>query len=164
MKKIAFVVLVTLVSFLSLPVMAISETQKDAVTRNCNAIRVKLKNLQKTDAKARVYLGGHYENVLSKYITPLNLRLVENNVSNVGLIENQNSFANTKNLFASDFINYQQDLEELITLDCKNNPEEFYDKLTIVRKKREIVEQDILRMKKLMSEQMNLVRETRGKV
>ena len=164
MKKIALVILVMIASLVCVPAMAISEAHINSVKNNCSVIRVKLKNLQKTDAKARVYLGGHYETVLSKYITPLNVRLVENNVSNVGLIDNQNTFASTKNLFASDFINYQQALEELIGKDCKNNPEDFYNELVIVRKKREIVEQDILRMKKLLSDQLNLVRETRGKI
>lgn len=164
MKKFAAVILAIMFGSLTLPALAISDVQKTSVADNCSAIKDNLKKVQKLDAKARVFLGGHYEAILNKYLTPLNVRLVENNISNVGLIENQNNFGKTKALFASDFINYQQGLEELIAMDCKNNPEGFYDKLVKVRQKRKVVEQDILKMRQMLSEQANLVKEMRGKV
>ena len=164
MKKFVAMILSLMLSLLALPASAISEAQEASITDNCSTIKENLKKVQKLDAKARVFLGGHYETILNKYLTPLNVRLVENNISNVGLIENQNNFGKAKTLFASDFINYQQGLEELIAMDCKNNPEVFYNKLVKVRQKRKVVEQDILKMRQMLSEQMNLVKETRGKV
>lgn len=164
MKKFVIVILSMMLGVLAVPVSAMSEAQSNSIVDNCNAIRENLKNVQRLDAKARVFLGGHYEAVLNKFITPLNVRLVENNISNVGLIENQNNFSQTKALFSSDFINYQQGLEDLIATDCKNNPEEFYDKLVKVRQKRKVVEQDTLRLRQLLSEQTNLVRSAMEKI
>ena len=85
--------------------------------------------MQKNDARTRVHLGGRYETILTKFMTPLNVRLLENNLSNVELVENQNDFAGAKTLFNNDYINYQQDLEELVSMDCKKEPAAFYEKL-----------------------------------
>ena len=120
--------------------------------------------MQKTDARARVYLGGFYEKVLADFVVPFNVRLVENNLSTAGLVENQNKMAETKALFASDFIAYQQGLEELVAYDCKNEPQEFYNKLDVVRKKRKIVEQDTLKMRNLISEHVKLADQLKGKL
>lgn len=140
-----------------LSVSAVSEVQKTDISSNCEIIKDNLKKVQKNDARARVYLGAYYESVLSKFIVPLNVRLVENNISEVQLIENQNDFAANKTIFANDYISYQQSLEELINIDCKNEPKTFYDKLEIVRKKRKIMEQDVLKMRSLLSTHLKLV-------
>ena len=147
-----------------LPVNAISDSQKSAIEKNCETIRDDLKKVQKEDARARVYLGGYYETILTKFITPLNVRLVENNLSSAGLVENQNNFAGAKTLFSNDYITYQQGLEELVGMDCKQEPEKFYDKLTTVRQKRKIMVQDVLKMRNLISEHMRLVEGLKGKV
>ena len=145
-------------------VMAISEVQSEAITEKCDVIRDNLRKVQKEDAKVRVYLGGYYDAILTKFITPLNVRLVENNLSSAGLVENQNDFAETKTLFANDFVKYQQELEELVGMDCEKEPEKFYDKLVIVRQKRKIMAQDVLKMRSLISEHIKLVTDLEGKV
>lgn len=145
-------------------VMAISETQSEVIVEKCDVTRDNLRKIQKEDAKVRVYLGGYYDAILTRFITPLNVRLVENNLSSAGLVENQNDFAGTKTLFANDFVKYQQELEELVGMDCEKEPEKFYDKLVIVRQKRKIMAQDVLKMRSLISEHIKLVTDLEGKV
>ncbi|MBR2741768.1 hypothetical protein IKD98_03405 [Candidatus Saccharibacteria bacterium] len=142
---------------MTLPVKAISEEQKAGIKDHCETIRESLKTVQKNDSRARVFLGAHYETILSKYITPLNIKLVENSMSATGLVENQNKVADTKTIFANDFISYQKHLEELIAIDCKNEPDKFYEKLEKVRQKRATMEQDVLKMRNLISEHVKLV-------
>ena len=137
--------------------MAITKEQETAIVSKCGAIKDDLKKVQKEDARTRVYLGGYYETILTKFITPLNVRLVENNLSSAGLVENQNNFADARTLFISDFIVYQQGLEELVGLDCKTEPEKFYDKLKVVQQKRKTMVQDVLKMRNLISEHVKLV-------
>ena len=148
----------------TVPVIAISDEQKKAVSENCDEIKNDLKDAQKNDAKARVFLGGHYEKFLTDFITPLNVRLVENNLSNADLIENQNKIADTKMLFADDYVGYQKNLEELVLMDCKKEPEDFYYKLDKTRQKRKIVEQDVLKMRTLLSEHVRLANQLKGKL
>lgn len=144
--------------------MAITEAQSEAIVEHCATIKDDLKKVQKEDARVRVYLGGYYETILSKFITPLNVRLVENNLSSAGLVENQNDFAASRTIFANDFINYQQGLEELVGMDCKEKPEEFYNKLVTVRQKRKTMVQDVLKMRSLISEHVKLVEGLKGKL
>ena len=137
---------------------AIAEEQRGLIVDHCETIRDNLRNVQKLDARARVFLGSHYEAVLSKFITPLNVRLVENNMSDVDLIENQNSFAAAKAAFVADFINYQQELEGLVAIDCKHEPERFYEHLKAAREKRKIVAGDLVKMRSLVLRNIALVK------
>ena len=115
-------------------VMAITEAQSEAIVEHCATIKDDLKKVQKEDARVRVYLGGYYETILSKFITPLNVRLVENNLSSAGLVENQNDFAASRN------------------------------KLVTVRQKRKTMVQDVLKMRSLISEHVKLVEGLKGKL
>lgn len=163
-KKLVFVIVFLAAFCQVLPVGAISKTEAKLVSDHCTAIRDNLKTLQKMDARVRVYLGSYYEAILSNFITPLNVRLVENNLSNGDLVENQNDFADARALFSSDFIKYQRGLEELVGMNCKDEPEAFYNKLEIVRQKRKIMEQDVLKMREVISWHIRLVNELKGKL
>ena len=148
----------------AMPVGAISKEQTDAISKRCDTIQSSLKLLQKQDARARVYLGGQYETILSKYMIPLNVRLVENSLASPKLTENQNDFAAAKKTFNDDYISYQQKLEELVTTDCKKAPEEFYDKLVKVRSKRKTVSQDVSKLREIMNRQVELVKGLKEKI
>lgn len=137
---------------------AIPETKLKMVANKCDSIKEILKGIQKSDSRARVYLGAHYETILTKYITALNVRLVENSISDVALIENQNSYAKAKTAFSTDFVNYQKDLEELIQVDCKAEPKVFYNELVGVRKKREVMVNDMVKLADLLSQHKKLVK------
>lgn len=142
----------------------ISEAGKQAIKERCDIIRDNLKNIQKTDSRTRVYLGAHYETILTKFVVPLNVRLVENGLSNAELVENQNGLTEARKLFADDFVNYQQGLEELVGMDCKTEPEKFYEQLEKVRSRRKTVEQDTLKIRNLVSKHLKLAGDLRGKL
>lgn len=136
----------------------ISSGQKSVIINRCDILRDDLKKVQRNDSRTRVYLGGYYERVLNKFIMPFNVRLVEGSLSDASFVENQNRFALTKTAFANDFVNYQKGLEELIAIDCKAEPERFYERLVSVRKKRRVVEQDVEKLKGLLGENVKLVK------
>lgn len=159
-KTLVFCLVLGLVfSFNAINAMAISEGQKNAIIDNCDKIKDSLKNVQKSDAKARVFLGSHYETILSKYMTSLNVRLVENNISRPILLDNQNDLAKTKDSFSTLFVDYQKDLEELVAMDCRAEPEKFYEKLEIVRTKRKNVASSVLKMRESALKNVKLVKE-----
>ena len=158
MKKIFFLFVMMMGFCLVLPAGAVSEGQKTAIMENCDKIKETLKTVQHQDSRTRVYLGRHYETVLSKYITPLNVRLVENTMINSGLMDNQDSFSRTRNSFIIDFIEYQKGLEDLVATDCRVEPEIFYNKLVKVRERRKVVESDTVVLKELIMTQLNLVK------
>ncbi|MBR3386201.1 hypothetical protein IKG68_01350 [Candidatus Saccharibacteria bacterium] len=135
----------------------LSETQKNNIVQNCEAIHEKLVNVQHMDSRTRVYLGRYYETILTEYVMPLNMWLVANSMANAELIENQNSFTTMRSEFVSDYIAYQKELELLVGMDCTKDAERFYDKLVTVRKSRAVVEEDTVKMRKLMDTQVELV-------
>lgn len=144
--------------------MAIEENQSKVIVERCDAIKEDLKKVQKEDARVRVYLGGYYETIVTKFIIPLNVRLVENNLSSAGLVENQNDFVEARTVFANDFISYQQVLEDLVGMDCKDDPSRFYDKLKITQQKRKVMSQDVLKIRSLISEHIKLVDNLKGRL
>lgn len=138
-------------------VLALEGGQKASIVDHCDEIKDSLKNVQRKDRQTRVYLGRIYETVLSKFITPLNLRLVENNLSNQDLLTNQSAFAERRSNFVNDYISYQQALEEVLLIDCKAEPEKFFDSLEVARGKRKTVNRDVVKLRALMTEQIKVV-------
>lgn len=143
---------------LALPVLAITDEQKNSIVDNCVRISDNLKNIQKSDAKARIFLGSHYETVLSKYVMPLNIKMVEKNKSDTGLIGNQNEIAEARVSFSNHFVDYQKGLEELVAMNCKVEPEKYYEKLVSVRDKRKTVASDVQKIDKLMKKNLDLAK------
>lgn len=140
----------------------ISDAQRAVIVDHCDTIKDALKSLQRVDSRSRVYLGRYYEAILTNFITPLNLRLVENNISNSKLLDNQTNFANRRTNFVNDFIVYQQALEDLVRTDCKNEPEKFYEKLVTAREKRKVVNRDVSKLRSYADEQKKLVEELKN--
>ena len=116
---------------------ALSEEQKDAIVTNCSHIQQSLVKLQYADSRTRTYLGSPYETIISKFITPLNVRLVKNNKVSNELFQIQNEFVEAQANFRSDYIDYMRELEATIATDCATHPDDFYAKLEKARASRD---------------------------
>ena len=57
-----------------------------------------------------------------------------------------------------EFVDSQKALDDLIATDCKNHPEEFYNKLEIAREKRKTVAADVEEIRSLVKEHVSLVK------
>ena len=141
----------------------VSKEKIARITQYCETIKSNFKRLAVSDSKTRTYYGGIYETVSSKYITPMNLRLVKNDLSSVSLLNIQTSIASTRADFSSDFIDYSRSLEELIALDCRLEPEEFYEKLESTREKRAKVAADMKVLNELLVNSYKAVENLKGK-
>lgn len=164
MKRMIAAIVCLVMATMSLPAMALSETREAAIVDRCDTIRDDLRSLQRSDSKARVYLGRYYEVILTKFITPLNIRLVENNLLSTGFTNNQNDFNKARTNFVIDYVEYQKGLEELVSIDCKSEPERFYERLVTVREKRAVVAGDVAKLRKLAGTQLELVQALRSKI
>ena len=114
--------------------------------------------MQRTDARARSYLGAAYENLVTNYITPLDLRLINNGRPNANLTAIHSRIVETRKQFISEYTNYSQSLEDLIATDCQNSPEEFYTKLVSTREKRASLSTTTTNMRNLFSEYLTDVK------
>lgn len=147
-------------------VNALSDNGSSFISNNCEQIRQALRNVQHSDSRTRVYIGGYYEKFISKYITPLNVRLTRNNITGSPapeLMSNQAAFATAQANFKDDFIDYQKELEELISFDC-GNAQGFYAQLGTVREKRQTMVFDIAKVAELTKKHLELARQLRGQL
>ncbi|MBR3264108.1 hypothetical protein IKF94_02675 [Candidatus Saccharibacteria bacterium] len=161
MKKIIVVsacVGVLLGFFLARPASALSENQSGAIVQNCASIKQSLRALQRTDARSRSYLGSAYETILSKFITPFNLRLINTNQPNANLTTIHSNIIETRKSFISEYTTYSQALEDLIASDCYSHPEDFYSKLQDTRRKRANLSGTTTTLRNLLSEYLTAVR------
>ena len=140
------------------PVSAISEEKSASVSQNCASIKQSLKTLQRTDARTRAYLGSAYETVLSNYIAPLNLRLINTNQPSASLTDLHSTIITVRQDFNREYTEYSQSLEELIAIDCYTAPEDFYNKLAETRKKRATLSATTTSLRNLFSEHLTAVR------
>lgn len=143
------------VAIVAVPTRAIdielSDKQSANISNSCSTIHQNLKNLQRSDARARTYFGSIYETISSKYLKPLNLRIVNNDMSNSTLLKLQSDFAEARTKFSEDYIKYSKALEELISIDCRIEPKVFYQKLLDTRSRRATVAKDIRSISSLLT-------------
>lgn len=118
----------------------LTKEQSKNIEKNCDSIKKTLKKVQNSDRNTRVSLGSSFQSILSDYITPLNIRLVKNNHSNAELTVIQSQYAKTRDDFNHKYIEYSQELESLISMNCSDS-QQFYEKLEKTREKRlEVIE------------------------
>jgi len=152
MRKTALVVAIVLVASAVNPISAraISDEQKGLISTNCSSIKLQLKRIQKDDARNRVHLGAQYESIATNLMMNLNLRLVKNNMANAEIAEQQTTFISERDRFKNDYIGYAQELEKLLDINCKNEPQKFYNQLQKTRRKREYVDASIKRLNEIL--------------
>ncbi len=66
----------------------------------------------------------------------LNVRLIKNNSSDPSLSQIQNQFVALREDFNHKYIEYSQELESLLNIDCSSEPVAFYHRLESTRNKR----------------------------
>ena len=164
MKKISFSIIGVSLIFCSVfpsSAHALSEHQKNVISQYCSSMVQGLKTLQHVDVDARVKLGSRYETAISKFMTPLNLRIIKNNLFVPDLVDLQKSFADRRVDFNNNFTIYSKLLKELISIDCQNHPEDFYNKLLETREARERVRQDVIFLNNVLSKYKETVEKVR---
>lgn len=135
-----------------------TEEKEDNIRGNCDSIKQSVKRVQNSDRNTRVSLGRSYQQIISDFVTPLNVRLVKNNRFDGNLNEIQKNLVSTRETFNQDYINYSQTLENLLSIDCKSNPHDFYNKLFDVRETRAKVAESTNSMNSLIRKHTDSVK------
>lgn len=142
----------------------LNDTERGNISMNCASIQTSLKNVQRNDSKTRVILGTNYQTLLSNYISPLNVRLIKNNLPDSTLISIQSEAITSRNSFTNLFVTYSQRLESLISIDCKNQPDAFYSELENVRYLRSQLEESVNKVNTALSNHLKTVNQLREKL
>lgn len=142
---------VLVAAIISTPAEGLSAAQKSAISQNCPTIKQSLSQLQKVDSRTRTYLGTTYETIASKFIKPLNLRLVNNSLPTLSNIQSDFTAAQTE--FRDAYTEYMRELESLIGADCQSDPDGFYERLKTAREKRAKLRSTTETLSKLTTDQ-----------
>ncbi len=165
-KSIFTLILSGVVPLLLLPnrvsAQDITEAQRNAVVQNCSNIKQSLTKLQYSDSRTRTYLGSAYEAISGRFITPLNLRMVKNNMPSNELFRIQNEFVSAQAEFRTAYVDYMRELESLIATDCTHAPQDFYNKLETVRSKRDFLSRTTKKISELAAAQYKNVEDLRA--
>lgn len=129
----------------------LDENRIGAISQNCSIIRERLRRIEKAGAKSRVYLGTQYESVYSGLMSNFSLRLMRNGIANQDIADQQAAFDSERARFRNDFISYSQELQTLISMDCRNEPEKFYQQLEVTREKRANIAESINRLNEIIA-------------
>lgn len=166
MRKIVatLAVFIALVPIDAVSAKTITEEQKGIISANCSSIKFRLQKVQKDGPKSRVHIGAQYEALSTGLMMNLNLRLVKNNLADANIASQQSDFVAERDKFKNNFVSYSQSLDELINVDCRTEPEKFYEKLEKVREKRGAINENISRINKIIKEHRESVVKLKEKV
>ena len=162
MKLRYFLPAITVAFLSAAPVSALNDDQRGAISQHCASIRQSLKSLQIADDNLRNTISPTYHNLQTNFITPLNLRLVRNNIPAAGLTEVQSDFVKARDQFSRQFVHYNQDMEQLIATDCQNSPEQFYAQLETTRSSRAELASTVQHLNAILARYAELVSGLKG--
>lgn len=111
--------------------------QIDSVYNQCDIIRADLKQVHTSDSLMRVNIGQVYNGVSDKLMARLNSRLAVNRLDSTKLVAITSQYEATRADFASNFNLYDDALNKLLKIKCRDKPEEFYQQLVATRELRQ---------------------------
>ena len=142
----------------------LDENRIGAISQNCSIIKERLRRTESAGAKSRVYLGTQYESIYSGLMANFSLRLMRNGIANQDIATQQAAFQSERERFRNDFVGYSQELQSLIAIDCKKEPEKFYHQLEVTRVKREDVAKSIYRMDEIIAKHRKSILDMRSEL
>lgn len=151
---------ILLAFLIATPTQGLTDAQRGAISQNCGSIRQTLEQLQKIDSRTRTYLGTTYETIANHFIVPLNLRLVKNNRPTLASL--QTEYTTAQAVFKTSYTTYMRELEQLIAMDCRTEPDQFYDQLVTVRTSRSVLRDSALELNGLTEDQYQAVLDLRS--
>lgn len=135
MKKVSIVAVACLLS-IGLMVRPVAAAPSDDVIRaNCQAVQSVLSQIEKTDAALRINRGRVYNEILDLFYA-MNARLAANKISAASLVTITSDFDSELTHFRSDYNSYDDELNDLISMKCQEQPADFYEQLNKVRELR----------------------------
>lgn len=158
---ISFFLLLAAFGSLALPVAAqsseeISQEKIEAIKDHCVSAQSAVQRTQKSDLVTRTNRGRSYEYLLS-LMASLNSRIALNKLSQPRMVEVASLLQSNFESFHSDYTSYTISVDQLLRINCENEPEKFYKALEEVREKRAALATGTVEMRKLIDEYSKLV-------
>lgn len=154
-------VIFTAAIYSAAPVLA--TPNDEAIKAGCNNAQTVLNQTEKTDAALRINRGRIYNEVVDLFYA-MNARLAANKISAPKLVTITSEYEKELADFRDNYNKYDDQLNSIISLDCKSNPSDFYKSLTELRDKRGKLQNNLNELKKLFTDYQTEFDITRTKI
>lgn len=120
-----------------------SEAHIERIRANCVDVKATLSQLHASDALLRVNRGQLYESISTKLMATLNSRVSLSRLDSTQLVTVSSSYERELAAFRVNYQVYEQQMSDLLKLDCTKQPVAFYDAVAIARDKRTEVHENV---------------------
>lgn len=149
---------VSLLAFLSVDQISraaeplMSEAHIERIRSNCTEAHATLVQLHASDALLRVNRGQIYESISTKLMATFNSRVSLNRLDATQLVTSSNIYERELAAFRSDYQLYEQQMSDILKIDCTKQPVAFYDAIAEAREKRMKVREHIVALSKQIAD------------
>ena len=130
--------------------IALSSSQIELISAYCTESRGHLERLHSADALQRVNLGQRYENISTKLMAPLNSRIALAGHDGLEMAKTSVEFNQELTEFRKTYLKYDNQIDDIISMDCENNPVEFYRQLEAARQERQHLADNVGKLNQLI--------------
>ena len=158
MKRIAIAIAIATTLLASVPLSAhavtsgMTEAHIETIRKNCKYAQNSIYRIHMRDALTRVNLGREYETIMTRMMTPMNSRVVLNRLDATSLVGTASSFSDQLDTFRTTYQQYDELVKSVLSINCQNQPVQFYDTLNEAREKRESVGQSVNTLNRLLGD------------
>lgn len=121
-----------------------SETHIERIRSNCTEAKATLSQLHASDGLLRVNRGQLYESISTKLMATFNSRVSLNRLDATQLVTIATAYEREFSAFRADYILYEQQMSDILKIDCTKQPVAFYDAVAQARVKRMDVRRHIV--------------------
>ena len=122
----------------------------EKIKNRCTENQAALNRLHQTDAFLRINRGELYRTVSDKLMVPLNRRLAANQLDAGSLLTITADYNKEYRTFFNAYIQYDNAMTKLLSIDCTKEPVAFYNALLDAREKRTKLSKSNLAIKELV--------------
>lgn len=129
----------------------LTEQKIATIRQNCVDAQSNLQRIQRSDVVSRTNRGRSYEETL-RLMAAFNGRLAYNKINEPRLNEIATELQKNFTVFYGDYTNYENTLEQVIRVNCVDQPVSFYQLLVQARGQRLQLKNDVDAMQRLIDE------------
>jgi hypothetical protein len=122
------------------------------IKENCSQAMAVLVQTHASDAPVYINRNQQYFSISDKLMAHLNSRLTLNRYDATQLVKTASDFNAALSRFRTDYKTYDDDMADLIKVDCNKTPVEFYDRVADARAERGKVHDDVDRLNTLIDQ------------
>lgn len=153
---IVFVILTLFLTMVIAPLASAQTTMSDVhvkkIKANCLAAQNTLSRLHAADALLRVNRGQVYESISVKLMASMNSRIALNRLDGRDMVAVAASYEQELVDFRASYQDYEQNMTQLLKLDCAKQPVTFYDQVAVTRQKRTVVHDHVVKLHQYITE------------